>query len=112
LRGDIAAAGWGYDDFWRQLDGAAGNYNAAFREALDEQKAARSRGEPRSAERTASLDLEICRSREDALNAMRDHFGRESFDKFLYTSMARGYVSWSNAKRDAATLRRVEAGCR
>ena len=112
LRGDIASAGWDYDDFWRELDGAAGNYNAAFRQALDEQEASRGRRESRSPDRAAAVDLEICRSRAEALRAMRERFGRESFDKFLYTAMARGYVTWSNGKRDAATLRRVEAGCR
>jgi hypothetical protein len=90
----------GYDDevFWTSLASVSGNYLAVKEEACYTQACGDAR----------------CAARHDALEAARQLFGREEFNRMLYIIVA-PYSRQATATLDPnyrAALRRQETGCR
>ncbi|HUP47253.1 MAG TPA: hypothetical protein VNA04_00540 [Thermoanaerobaculia bacterium] len=102
----IAEAGWDYERFWRAVELAGTNYVATKR--VFQQQVTRGRMDPSE---EARLTLDLCRARAAALYSLRGEFGEVAFNKFLYTAVAPHVRMWSNSKRDAAMLVRIEGGC-
>jgi len=57
-------------------------------------------------------NLDICRSRADALAAARKEFGQERFDRFLYEVIAIHMFTVGDRLPDGELLRQAEEGCR
>jgi hypothetical protein len=55
---------------------------------------------------------EVCRSRAHALAAVRNAFGRENFDRFLYDSVAVNMFQITDRIPTVEQLRSWEEGCR
>jgi len=58
------------------------------------------------------LQRQQCPLRADIIRRMRERFGREAFDRFLYEIVAPGVSETVDVPADAATLRAQEQGCR
>ena len=70
---------------------------------------------PRPSERQAAMEALVHTHgvRIDALNAARDHFGRERFDRFMYHAIARTMAFSGSASPGARIEKEREArGCR
>lgn len=60
----------------------------------------------------AGIRLQACPVRAEVLRRMRERFGRETFDRFLYEVLAPGAHTSLLKAPDAKTLLWEEAGCR
>jgi hypothetical protein len=116
-REDLIAAGYDENEFWAALETAASPYLTLKRRAyLDHERdvaAAKKRGDTHTPSMRGN-DESLCRARIDGLNAARQHFGRETFDKFLYNVVApnKMFATSSNYPDPAELLRREAGGCR
>jgi hypothetical protein len=116
-REDLIAAGYDDNEFWAALETAASPYVALKRRAyldhIRDTAAAKKSGSPWTPS-DHSDDPSLCRARIDGLNAARQHFGRETFDKFLYNVVApnKMLATSSNYPDPAELLRREAGGCR
>jgi hypothetical protein len=66
----------------------------------------------RSEEILGSKEIDVCRSRADALDAARREFGRERFDHFLYEVIATNMFYGADRLPHPELLRNAERGCR
>lgn len=105
------------DVFWTELETVTAPHlallhrNAALHDKM--QMAARSERDGMARE-IEGLQIPLCRSRTDALDAARVHFGRETFDRFLYTVVAANLSVSSQVPSadEARGLAYVQGGCR
>ena len=103
---DIAAAGWDPKVLWETLEQESNEYVRIKATLEDQLKTSKGRhSDP-------FLRQELCDARAFALEASRQAFGREAFDKFLYTAVAPHYQMWTTHARSAEVLMRVERGCK
>jgi len=118
-RDDIRAAGWDERQFWTVLATASSEH----RRILDA-RIARETEALRSGRTVATKEsdewprdeesLTICRSRFDAMTHMREAFGGEAFDRFLYTAVAPRIGIFPDRRQSANAaqlLLYVESGC-
>lgn len=102
-------------DFWERLRSISGLYIAdSWAETDTGQSISKLNGSARSrAEEALALkQVDVCRSRADALAAARSEFGTERFDRFLYEVIAVTKFHATDRLLDAELLRRAEKGCR
>ena len=109
--------GWTEEQFWSDLDALTRDYadRAAKRSALQMRIDRAPRSEQRELRREAErLDRAFCQARVSALESAREHFGRETFDRFLYTVVAPGLVISPTSPQENTPdhLRYMEGGCR
>jgi len=111
---------FGYADpsaFWRELETVAAPYLTLLKRnaALHVKMQTAPRPERAAiAEEIESSHIPLCRSRAEALAAARAHFGRETFDRFLYTVVAPQVTTGSvvPSADEARGLAYLEGGCR
>src|SRR5206468_2511947 len=98
-RGRLLDAGFDDEGFWPALASVAGPYLAV----KDRELITRS-GE----------ENDRCAARHDALQAARELFGQERFDRLLYGVVAptMGYSAATTVRNPAEQLRWAEKGCR
>jgi hypothetical protein len=102
-------------DFWERLRSVSAVYlSDSWSEAdLGASLREQSGKARRDAERTLSLkQLDVCRSRADAIAAARKEFGSERFDRFLYEVIAVNKFHSEHRLPAPEVLRWAEAGCR
>lgn len=111
----LRAAGFDEQTFWSDLAFEAQPYTERRRH-MGELRSEDRVNRPRSPERQVAIEALIpvlCRSRLDALEAVRNHFGRERFDRFLYTTVAgRMSATGSGAPEDRVQFEYEAGGCR
>ncbi len=98
--------------FWQRLETAVGPYLALVRAERQGFETPR-----RLADSTAEADAEVasqllCEARADALEAARQEFGGQTFDRFLYEAVAPGVGIGHSADRGPWILEYVGRGCR
>jgi len=102
-------------DFWERLRSVSAVYLSDSWAEADlgaslRQQSGRAR---RDAERALSLkQLEVCRSRADAIAAARKEFGSEDFDRFMYEVIAVKKFHSEQRLPAPEVLRWAESGCR
>ena len=106
-----AALGFGAD-FWQRFERAAAPFLRVRRQDLEQ--AAREAGEAVPKVRSARDPLQFCRSRYDALVAVKDEFGEERFVRLLYSVVAppisQTYLV-EDESADTEQLRSISEGC-
>jgi len=113
----IIAAGWKPDEFWVAIEEAGTSFIPVARKSrtlLALAATAAPAERPEHERDVQALRIPYCSARVEALRLARAHFGRERFDRFLYTVIAPTMtVSGSvSEETDAARLRFIEGGCR
>jgi hypothetical protein len=109
-RAAIEGAGWNFEAFWKVIDNSGTDYLALRMHFVEAQKRTDGRG-PTGTERDR-MRQEVCAARAAILNAAREEFGRENFDRFLYTAVAPKMRMWITDERSASVLTHVEGGCK
>jgi hypothetical protein len=102
-------------DFWERLQSLSAIYIAdswAERDIGHSLQKVSGPARRRSEAALALKQVDVCRSRADALSAARKEFGRERFDRFLYEAIAVHKFHSETRLPDPQMLRHVEAGCR
>lgn len=102
-------------DFWERLRSASAIYlSDSFSEHdLGASLSRQSGVARRRTEQALSLkQLDVCRSRADAIAAARREFGSERFDRFLYEVIAVNKFHSEERLPGAEVLRWAEGGCR
>jgi hypothetical protein len=103
----IRAAGMNDEALWDALQSVSGEYLLLRYGGVQQ-----SQGPSGS---TAAADDALCRARYDALEKARALYGREQFDRMLFTAIApsvRSALATSNAAEHRARLERADEGCR
>jgi hypothetical protein len=105
------------DAFWRELEPLVSVHATALRDhlALYERRDRADRKERDAVEKQISEhQTTVCRSRFQALEAARAHFGRQTFDRLLYTVVAPGLTQSSAAPDSnfASHYLFIAGGCR
>ena len=99
-------------DFWERLHALCAVHAADLR-AVDELEAALRRQRHETSPATLGATQEVaCGSRADALAAVREEFGPQRFDRFLYDVIAVRMFHTAARLLDPALLHRAERGCR
>ena len=93
--------------FWSDLDQAGREYEVAHSAVVMEKRLDRANAQQPQLTQAA---VSLCRARANALRFMRDRYPR--FDEFLYDTVAPRMQVVSSVQTDAATLRRLEGGCK
>jgi hypothetical protein len=113
----IKAFGYNPETFWNAVNVSARSY-FEVRGGAKLSPAANPREHPQvesipSPPGLTNSHVSLCRARLTALNAARDHFGRDSFDRFLYTVVAPTLTVGSDTPGPAegAGLRYLSGGC-
>ncbi|HEX6642852.1 MAG TPA: hypothetical protein VF215_17170 [Thermoanaerobaculia bacterium] len=96
---DIVASGWSIASFWTDLDRITTDYFA-----LRHEIGQLSNRKPRADD--------WCVVRVRVLERARKKFGREAFDRFLYTAVAPNVTVFSDDPMTAEQLLRLTEGCR
>lgn len=96
---DIVASGWSIESFWSDLDRITTQYFA-----LRHEIGQFSNRKPRADD--------WCVVRVRVLERARKKFGREAFDRFLYTAVAPNVTVFSDDPMTAEQLLRLTEGCR
>jgi len=102
-------------DFWERLYSLSALYIAdlgdlsALAAGIQKQTG---RGRERAQERLTAKQVDLCRSRAEALEAARREFGRERFDRFLYEVIAVNMFYGADRLPYPESLRTAEGGCR
>ena len=113
---DIEAQGWNTQDFWRAVDESTMTYRSTRRQQIDHRMALVSSRKKDRVRINGGIDnylvKEVCEERQRSLEKLRQTFGREAFDKFLYTAIAPSVTLMISMERDANMLTRIERGCR
>ena len=102
-------------DFWERLRVITAPYVAdvnAMRDNLAGVRQQSGRSRQRAEQALALSHADVCRSRAEALAAVRNAFGHERVDRFLYEVIVTGMFHSEDRVADAALLRRAEGGCR
>jgi hypothetical protein len=102
-------------DFWERLHSLSTIYIADLGDLTDAGAGIRKltgRGRERAEARLAARQVDLCRSRVDALDAARREFGRERFDRFLYEVIAVNMFYGADRLPYAELLQQAERGCR
>jgi hypothetical protein len=110
---------FGYDPnaFWAELETSVASHLKSLRRnaALRERMRTASRAERDAIARDLeSSNIPVCRSRAESLAAARAHFGRETFDRFLYSVVA-PQLSVSSpmpGAEEGRGLAYIQGGCR
>lgn len=100
MRPGIVAAGFDEEIFWAKLRSAASQYIDTYTY-------------PAPGRSRSSVPYAMCRDAFLALNASRQVFGRETFDRLLYEVVAPGtqFAEATSAPDPAAELRFIANGC-
>src|SRR3954469_4261991 len=111
LEPKIKAFGFQPDVFWAALGASTNRYFAA-RDNAPVKHSATAANSPPSGSNGATIGL--CGARLTALNSAREHFGRDTFDRFLYTVVAPTLTVTSRAPGpdEASGLRYLSGGGR
>jgi hypothetical protein len=116
IRDRIVAFGFNEEAFWRELESATtvflthAHRRAGLLRHLDEMPPTQ---QAEVLSQARGMDADLCATRAVALTRARRQFGREMFDRFLYTVVAPG-LSVAAATPSADTPRQlmfVEGGC-
>lgn len=117
LRAPIRAFGLEEETFWTELERATQAYlTPARRRAalLSKMAGVRAAEQQQILDEAQRMDVDLCTKRAAALTSARRQFGRETFDRFLYTvvapSLSIAAVTPSSDTREQ--LLYVEGGCR
>ena len=116
-REKIAAFGWEEEVFWKTLEEAAAEHTRFQAESLELQMKLQTLSPPdhrRVEARLEELGYKQCGARADAFQEVRRNLGAETFDRFLYGSVAPeiGIGSALPVGDEEERLRFVEGGCR
>jgi len=98
--------------FWQRLETAIGPYLAlarAERQGLETPRGLADSTDDADAEVASQL---LCEARADALEAARQEFGAQTFDRFLYEAVAPGVGIGHSVDRGPWILEYVGRGCR
>jgi hypothetical protein len=96
-RQDIVAAGWDYDEFWRDLESFGTTYLDVWYRAGESQRTSLGHAD------LTVFEAQICAARTVVLARARQKYGA-AFDRFLYTAVARTVFAWYDDKQDTAQI--------
>jgi hypothetical protein len=116
LQDGIRAFGWDDGTFWRELESLSATYLTLSQKLRNLPTPVNATGAAGAAlqEDTDRLDRDVCAARIAALGNARRHFGRATFDRFLYTVVAPTLRVGSDnpSESSAKHLLFLEGGCK